>query len=1142
MPAAGTQVNCSHCDHPLRDGARFCDSCGQPQVLACIGCGTELRAGARFCDSCGQPTTATLEPAAAAAPEAPERSPRDYTPKHLADRILRSQSAIQGERKQVTVLFADVKGSMELAAQLGDEAWHRILDRFFQLLSDGVHRFEGTVNQYTGDGVMALFGAPIAHEDHAQRACYASVHILEEVSRYATELKREHGLSFSARLGLNSGDVVVGKIGDDLRMDYTAQGQTVGLAQRMETLASPDTCYLSAATARLVSGYLDLEDLGEFNVKGLDEPVAVHRLIGMGSATSRFDISRARGLTRFIGRDADMATLETALEQAQAGNGQVVGIVAEAGTGKSRLCFEFAERCRARGLVVNQGTGVAHGKNLPYLPILQVFRGYYGIQEGDDDRTIREKIAGRMLLLDEDFRDELPVLFEFFGAPDPERPLARMDPDAMQRQLFSVLRRIVQGADPRAGAQSFITLIEDLHWLDPGSETFLEQWVEAVAGSSAFLLLNFRPEYRAGWSQRSYYHQIPLAPLGPDAIRDLLDDLLGSDPSTEGLAETIHARTGGNPFFTEEVVQTLIESGQLEGERGAYRLVTPVESLEVPPSVKAVLAARIDRLSERQKQVLQTASVVGKEFAEPILREAIELPDTDLREALAALKAAEFVYEAALYPVEEFAFKHPLTQEVALGSQLAERRQRTHAAVARAIENAPDQKLDEVASLLAHHWEEAGEALPAPRWHTRAAAWVGRNDPVQAVRHLQRVLALTEALEEGDERNRLRLGACAGLLGEGGWRVGLSGDEAEGLFAEGRGLADRAGDAEAAIGLCIGYGATLGFRGDTRRYHELAREAVSLVDDSTSPGPAGCAHGPGFGYASLCLGLLPLALEHQTRSLELSRGDSEVGVETLGFSVWGQSPQVLAEVLAMMGRLDEARAYLAEGTEVCQRHEMWEELSWTLNTSIVAADLSGVAPQSAAADEALRQGIQSVESADRTGSPFGRSHAYRGLGTAHLLQGSWDEACASLDESLRIAREGSGLEREAQLLALLARAGLGAGDATRALERADEAIARAEAMGTLWFGAEARIARAAALRMLGTATPDEIEAELAVAEREIDETEGRGLEPRLIEERARLHAMQGDADTAHRGLERARDRYAAIGAHGHAARLNEELV
>jgi class 3 adenylate cyclase len=599
MPAAGTQVNCSHCDHPLRDGARFCDSCGQPQVLACIGCGTELRAGARFCDSCGQPTTATLEPAAAAAPEAPERSPRDYTPKHLADRILRSQSAIQGERKQVTVLFADVKGSMELAAQLGDEAWHRILDRFFQLLSDGVHRFEGTVNQYTGDGVMALFGAPIAHEDHAQRACYASVHILEEVSRYATELKREHGLSFSARLGLNSGDVVVGKIGDDLRMDYTAQGQTVGLAQRMETLASPDTCYLSAATARLVSGYLDLEDLGEFNVKGLDEPVAVHRLIGMGSATSRFDISRARGLTRFIGRDADMATLETALEQAQAGNGQVVGIVAEAGTGKSRLCFEFAERCRARGLVVNQGTGVAHGKNLPYLPILQVFRGYYGIQEGDDDRTIREKIAGRMLLLDEDFRDELPVLFEFFGAPDPERPLARMDPDAMQRQLFSVLRRIVQGADPRAGAQSFITLIEDLHWLDPGSETFLEQWVEAVAGSSAFLLLNFRPEYRAGWSQRSYYHQIPLAPLGPDAIRDLLDDLLGSDPSTEGLAETIHARTGGNPFFTEEVVQTLIESGQLEGERGAYRLVTPVESLEVPPSVKAVLAARIDRLSER---------------------------------------------------------------------------------------------------------------------------------------------------------------------------------------------------------------------------------------------------------------------------------------------------------------------------------------------------------------------------------------------------------------------------------------------------------------------------------------------------------------------------------------------------------------
>jgi class 3 adenylate cyclase len=281
------------------------------------------------------------------------------------------------------VLFADVKGSMELAEQLDPEQWHTILDRFFAILTEGVHRFEGTVNQYTGDGIMALFGAPIAHEDHAQRACYAALALRVELAGYATEVKRTHSLSFSTRIGIHSGEVVVGKIGDDLRMDYTAQGHTVGLAQRMEALASPDTCYLTAATAALVQGYFELENLGDFQVKGVRAPVQVHRLAGIGAARTRFDVSRNRGLTRFVGRDADMATLEAALEQAQAGHGQVVGVVAEAGTGKSRLCFEFAERCRARGMTVNEGHAVAHGKNIPYLPMLQVFRGYYGITEQD---------------------------------------------------------------------------------------------------------------------------------------------------------------------------------------------------------------------------------------------------------------------------------------------------------------------------------------------------------------------------------------------------------------------------------------------------------------------------------------------------------------------------------------------------------------------------------------------------------------------------------------------------------------------------------------------------------------------------------------------------------------------------------------
>ena len=386
-----------------------------------------------------------------------------------------------------------------------------------------------------------------------------------------------------------------------------------------------------------------------------------------------------------------MQTLEAALERAREGSGQVVGVVAEAGTGKTRLCYQFIERCRGRGLRILEGRGVPHGKNIPFLPILEIFRDYYGIGDRDDDRTAREKIAGRLLLLDEGFRGVLPVLFEFLGVADPERPAPRLAPDARERQLFAVLRKLLQAATRE---QPGIALIEDLHWIDGASEAWVAEWVEAVAGTHGLLLVNFRPEYHAEWMQKSHYQQLALAPLGPAAVRELLADLLGDDPSTAGLAEAIHARTRGNPFFTEEVVQSLIESGQLQGERERYRLVAPIERLAVPASVQAVLAARIDRLPEREKHLLQTAAVIGKEFSEPVLCEVADLPEVELGGALAALKRAEFVYEQALYPVAEYAFKHPLTQDVSLASQLGERRRRTHAAVARAVERIHATKLD----------------------------------------------------------------------------------------------------------------------------------------------------------------------------------------------------------------------------------------------------------------------------------------------------------------------------------------------------------------------------------------------------------------------------------------------------------------
>ncbi len=869
-------MTCTACGHTNPERTKFCLECGTPVAPRCASCGSNLPPAAKFCGECGAPAAgvALAQPGTSA----PPRDPRAYTPKHLADKILQSKSALEGERKQVTVLFADVKGSLELAEQLDPEEWHRILERFFQILTEGVHRFEGTVNQYTGDGIMALFGAPIAHEDHAQRACYAALHLRDAIARYATELKRVHGVGFSTRMGLNSGEVVVGKIGDDLRMDYTAQGHTVGLAQRMESLAEPNTCYLSAATAGLVAGYFELADLGAFRVKGASEAVGVFELRGGGALRTRFDVSRARGLSRFVGRDADMQTLEAALAQAQAGNGQVVGIVAEAGTGKSRLCFEFLERCRARGATLQVGRAVAHGKNIPFLPMLEAFRSYFDIADDDSDRVVREKIAGRLLLTDESFRELLPVVFEFFGVTDPQRPVPRMDPEAKQRHLFAVLRKELREGEV---ASRLVTLIEDLHWMDAGSDGFLEQWVDAIAGSRALLLLNFRPEYHAAWMSKSYYRQIPLAPLGPEAVRALLDDLLGRDASIDGLARAIHARTGGNPFFTEEVVQSLIESGALEGARGSYRLVTPIERLQVPPTVHALLAARIDRLGEREKHVLQAAAVIGKDFSEPILRSVV--PETDLAAALRLLKDAEFIYEQSLYPVAEYAFKHPLTQEVALHSQLKEQRRRTHAAVARALEAAHADRLDETAALLAHHHEEAGDAAAAAHWHRRAAEWVGMSDIPAALQHWQRVRELARQSGAAPEAAAQTIVACSQALTH-GWRLGASTTEWAELFEEGCAAAERAGDLAALATLNASYSAVRGInQGSAPDYVRYAAEAVQIADRT---GDAALRCGT-RAYLSIAHGFCGQLWESERVAeevIELAHDDPHLGTDVAGFS------------------------------------------------------------------------------------------------------------------------------------------------------------------------------------------------------------------------------------------------------------------
>jgi class 3 adenylate cyclase/tetratricopeptide (TPR) repeat protein len=1064
--------------------------------------------------------------------------PADRTapPKHLVDKILQSKSTLAGERKQVTVLFADVKGSMDLAEQLDPEAWSQIMQRFFGILAEGVERFEGFVDKFTGDGIMALFGAPIAHEDHAQRACFAALLLRDTLQAYARDLKRNQGLQFSTRIGINSGEVVVGRIGDDLRLEYTAQGHTVGLAQRMEQLASPDTIYLTQATADLCTGYFDLHDLGEFNVKGNSGVVHVHQLTGVGALRTRFEVSRARGLSHFVGRADEMEILEKALERARKGEGQVVGVVAHAGVGKSRLCFEFVERHRLRGVFVNQGQAVPHGRNIPLLPLMQAFRTYYGISEQDDPRMVREKIAGRVLLIDESFREVLPLLFDFFGAPDPERPVPPMDPDTRRRQLVGILRRLVQVRRPEDTA---ITLFEDLHWFDDASETFLREWIDALRSGHALLILNFRPEYRADWMNATHYTQIALQPLGPEAIRELLDDLLGSHPSIGGLADTIHERTRGNPFFTEEVVRALIEDGHLEGTTGAYRLVTPVGNLAVPDTVHAILAARIDRLAERQKELLQTAAVIGKSFEEPILAAVANLPQRELTDSLAVLKSGEFVYEESLYPVVEYAFRHPLTHEVALHSQLAERRRKLHAAVAGAIEDQKAERLDAHAALIAHHWEQAGEPLQAGRWAARAAAWIGRSDPTEGVRLRQLVLRLARQVPDSDEAARLRISACREILMGGSWRIGMAPEEAEALYAEAKQLAEAQGGREYLASLAVGYVVSFGaLRGDAAAYAREARRALPVVEES---GDAELLASllVMLGYSHFLIGRVDDALAYGRRGEALAEANPGLGKAGLGFSAYLWSRMQIAASESWSSGVSHGLDALERVIRAAREAGEIEILGWSLISTVellvtFAGEL-GDAP--ALAREALA-------CSERAGSSFSQLHTLtRGVATVQLFQGDFANAIASLERALAIARERrTGLELEPNIVALLARAHLGSGNRARAAMLADEALAMARERGSRRGEISALEVRARVLLTGGdAAAAAEIE---TVVEQMAELAENTGMRiflPQAVELRGRLADLRGDPAACGRHLREAQRGYTEIGATGHATRLANEL-
>jgi class 3 adenylate cyclase/tetratricopeptide (TPR) repeat protein len=656
-----------------------------------------------------------------------------------------------GERKTVTALFADIKGSTELEHDLDPEDARVIVDPALKIMIDAVDRYDGYIVQSTGDGIFALFGAPVAHEDHPQRALYAALRMQEELRRYSAKLVADGGNPLQCRVGINTGEVVVRSIATGKgHGEYTPIGHTSNLASRMQAVAPVGSIAVAESTRKLCEGYFVLKSLGPTRVKGVAEPVNVYEVTGLGPLRTRLQRAVGRGLTKFVGRKREMEALKHALEQARAAHGQIVAAIAEAGVGKSRLFFEFKAVSQS-GWTVLETVSVSHGKASAYLPVIDLLYGYFEIASADDDRKRREKVAGRIAVLDRALEDTLPYLFALLGLVEGEDPLAQMDGQVKKRRTLEAIKRILLRESLN---QPLMVIFEDLHWIDEQTQEFLNLLADSIGTAKILLLVNYRPEYSHQWNSKTYYTQLRLDPLGRESAAEMLSALLGDSGALNALKRLIIEKAEGTPFFMEETVQVLFDEGALV-RNGATHLTQPLAELKIPPTVQAVLASRIDRLPPDAKDLLQTLAVVGREFPLSLIRAVVTKSDDELDRLLGDLQLGEFIYEQPAVGDTEYIFKHALTQEVAYNSVLVERRKQLHERVGAAREALYASSLEDHLAELAHHYSRSLNADKAVDYLGRSAQQaLSRSAFNEALAHARAGVAHVPALAARAERNR----------------------------------------------------------------------------------------------------------------------------------------------------------------------------------------------------------------------------------------------------------------------------------------------------------------------------------------------------------------------------------------------------
>ncbi|NKF23713.1 adenylate/guanylate cyclase domain-containing protein [Solimonas marina] len=1065
-------------------------------MKACTSCHAQNAVDARYCNQCG---TRLGDDGAAPAVAA-------YTPPHLRDGALRS-AGIAGERKQVTVLFADIKGSTRLAEQAGAERWHAVLDRVFTLLGQAVHRYDGTINQYTGDGVMALFGAPLALEDHALHAALAALDMQQLVRRYADDLRLAHGLNLSMRIGLNSGEVVVGRIGDDLRQDYTAQGPTVHLAARLESLCEPGRVYVSQASARQLEGYCRLRALGAAQLPGYDQPQAVFELEAVERSPARLRRSLARSDSPFLGRQHEFERLRAALQAVSDGRGRVLAVVGDAGLGKSRLCHEFTEQCARDGIVVHRCSAVPYARRVPLLPVRELLRSRLGVPATADDAQARQWIAGALALEGSEAVQMLPQVLEFLGiAEAPLRGAVEAPADLQARMLDLLAEYLCCG--PRK-----VLLVEDLHFLDPATEAFLERLAQAARRASCLLLLNYRPQ--AVLARIEVDETLRLRALDDADLRALASTLLGPHPSLQAIVDTLVTRAAGHPYFVEEAVLALADGGWLQGTPRAWTLGRALDAWPLPDSVQALLAARIDRLAPALRALLQTAAVIGQQFDAALLAAAAREDLHAVEAQLQALADAGLVRAEA----DHWSFVHPLLQDVAYRTQLDVARRAVHATLAGLLErrhgaaDAPHEVSEqpcEAATAIAYHWRRAGEMARAGRWGLHAAQWMQARNFDTATELCRTAIA---DLDRAGDDLQVRAAGVRGraMLIRLSQFSAVDDDEIERAYRDAQSLA--ATDAAGQIELQLSYGNRQLYLGRADAAAQIHEQAVTRAMAS--------------GQAALInrFRLTVLMSFHGAGRLRqvltlLDRAGDDWRSRPVDAENY-MSRAYYGMMIGWMGQLDAARTHLRDAMQVAAV-ENGRAMSWMHQGLVDLALLSG---EFSAALPAAETGMRIAADA---GSPFLRALALRAYGLALALDEQCDEAVDALREALPATAPGALAHAyQAPTLATLALVEqLSEHDAV-ARQLAQQACHSARAAGSrVWE----ILALLVWLRGVGdSASRDEIGTALQRVRELLDFTGADGLRPWLS-----LAEAQHDPANAAALAERARAGFVAIGAQAYA--------